>query len=81
MAGCRIALWLNPFLTEVGDITEESRQQLIPAPDVPGLSMLATALNNAKPAGRIESKVFGPNQALSRSRAATGTVRWLWIGG
>jgi hydroxyquinol 1,2-dioxygenase len=48
------------FLTEVGHITDERRQEFILLSDVLGLSMLVTAQNHAKPAGCTESTVFGP---------------------
>ena len=48
------------FLTEVGHITDDKRQEFILLSDTLGLSMLVTALNNRKPAGCTESTVFGP---------------------
>jgi hydroxyquinol 1,2-dioxygenase len=48
------------FLTAVGHITDDKRQEFILLSDVLGLSMLVTAQNNAKPAGCTESTVFGP---------------------
>jgi hydroxyquinol 1,2-dioxygenase len=48
------------FLTEVGHITDDKRQEFILLSDTLGLSMLVTAQNNAKPAGCTESTVFGP---------------------
>jgi hydroxyquinol 1,2-dioxygenase len=48
------------FLTEVGHITDEKRQEFILLSDTLGLSMLVTALNNRKPKGCTESTVFGP---------------------
>lgn len=48
------------FLTDVGHITTEKRQEFILLSDVLGLSTLVTALNNKKPPGCTEATVFGP---------------------
>ena len=48
------------FLTDVGHITDDKRQEFILLSDTLGLSMLVTALNNRKPKGCTESTVFGP---------------------
>ncbi|HEY0294558.1 MAG TPA: intradiol ring-cleavage dioxygenase [Bordetella sp.] len=48
------------FLTRVGHITDDKRQEFILLSDTLGLSMLVTALNNRKPPGCTESTVFGP---------------------
>jgi len=48
------------FLTRVGHITDDKRQEFILLSDTLGLSMLVVALNNDKPAGATESTVFGP---------------------
>ncbi|MEN3291410.1 MAG: hydroxyquinol 1,2-dioxygenase [Burkholderiales bacterium] len=48
------------FLTGVGHITDDKRQEFILLSDTLGLSMLVTAQNNAKPAACTESTVFGP---------------------
>ncbi len=48
------------FLTDVGHITDDKRQEFILLSDTLGLSMLVTALNNRKPVGCTESTVFGP---------------------
>lgn len=48
------------FVTSVGHITDDKRQEFILLSDVLGLSMLVTAQNNVKPAGCTESTVFGP---------------------
>jgi hydroxyquinol 1,2-dioxygenase len=48
------------FLTDVGRITDDRRQEFILLSDVLGLSMLVTAQNNTKPAGCTESTVLGP---------------------
>lgn len=48
------------FLTGVGHITDDARQEFILLSDVLGLSTLVTAQNNIKPAGCTEATVFGP---------------------
>jgi len=48
------------FLTDVGHITDEKRQEFILLSDTLGLSMLVTAMNNRKPEGCTEATVFGP---------------------
>ncbi len=48
------------FLTRVGHITDDKRQEFILLSDVLGLSMLTVAMNNDKPAGCTEATVFGP---------------------
>jgi hydroxyquinol 1,2-dioxygenase len=48
------------FLTEVGHITDNKRQEFILLSDTLGLSMLVTAMANIKPAGCTEATVFGP---------------------
>lgn len=48
------------FLTRVGHMTDEKRQEFILLSDTLGLSMLNVAMNNRKPEGCTESTVFGP---------------------
>jgi hydroxyquinol 1,2-dioxygenase len=48
------------FLTEIGHITDDKRQEFILLSDTLGLSMLVTAMNNRKPYGCTESTVLGP---------------------
>lgn len=48
------------FLTRVGHITDDRRQEFILLSDVLGLSTLVTAQNNSRPAGCTEATVFGP---------------------
>ncbi|WP_322044301.1 intradiol ring-cleavage dioxygenase [Paraburkholderia sp. J67] len=48
------------FLTAVGHITDDKRQEFILLSDVLGLSTLVTAQNHTKPAGCTEATVFGP---------------------
>jgi hydroxyquinol 1,2-dioxygenase len=48
------------FLTRVGHITTQQRQEFILLSDTLGLSMLTVAMNQDKPAGCTEATVFGP---------------------
>jgi hydroxyquinol 1,2-dioxygenase len=48
------------FLTRVGHITDDKRQEFILLSDTLGLSMLTVAMNQEKPAGCTEATVFGP---------------------
>ena len=48
------------FLTDVGHITDDKRQEFVLLSDTLGLSMLVTTQNNRKPAACTESTVFGP---------------------
>lgn len=60
------------FLTEVGHITNATRQEFILLSDTLGLSMLVTALNNKKPEGCTESTVFGPFHVEDSPRVELG---------
>ena len=48
------------FLTRVGKITDDKRQEFILLSDVLGLSTLVTAQCNRRPTGCTEATVFGP---------------------
>jgi hydroxyquinol 1,2-dioxygenase len=48
------------FLTEVGHITNDKRQEFILLSDTLGLSMLVMSQNNRKPSNCTEATVFGP---------------------
>jgi hydroxyquinol 1,2-dioxygenase len=48
------------FLTDVGHMTDDKRQEFILLSDTLGLSMLVTAQNNRRPAACTEATVFGP---------------------
>ena len=48
------------FLTDIGHITDDKRQEFILLSDTLGLSMLVTAMANRKPPGCTEATVFGP---------------------
>jgi hydroxyquinol 1,2-dioxygenase len=54
--------WLRgiEFLTRVGHITDDKRQEFILLSDTLGLSMLTVAMNHDKPPGCTEPTVFGP---------------------
>ena len=48
------------FLTRVGHITDDKRQEFILLSDTLGLSTLVVAMNHDKPEGCTEATVFGP---------------------
>lgn len=48
------------YLTQIGHITDDKRQEFILLSDVLGISMLVIGLNNKKPAEATASTVFGP---------------------
>jgi len=48
------------FLTEIGHMCNEWRQEFILLSDVLGVSMLVDAINHRKPSGASESTVLGP---------------------
>lgn len=48
------------FLTQVGHMCNDWRQEFILLSDVTGVSMLVDAINNRKPSGASESTVLGP---------------------
>jgi hydroxyquinol 1,2-dioxygenase len=48
------------FLTAVGHITDDKRQEFVLLSDTLGLSMLVVAQNNRKPSQCTEATVFGP---------------------
>ncbi|WP_299779387.1 intradiol ring-cleavage dioxygenase [uncultured Roseobacter sp.] len=48
------------FLTKVGHMCNDWRQEFILLSDVMGVSMLVDAINNRKPSGASESTVLGP---------------------
>ncbi|VTU25940.1 Hydroxyquinol 1,2-dioxygenase [Variovorax sp. PBS-H4] len=60
------------FLTDIGHITTDKRQEFILLSDTLGLSMLVTALNNRKPQGCTEATVFGPFHVEGSPRIPLG---------
>lgn len=60
------------FLTDVGDFTDEKRQEFILLSDTLGLSMLVVSQNNRKPPGCTEATVFGPFYASDAPAFALG---------
>jgi hydroxyquinol 1,2-dioxygenase len=60
------------FLTEVGQMCDDRRQEFILLSDVLGLSMLVTAQNNRKPEGCTEATVFGPFHVEDSPQHALG---------
>jgi hydroxyquinol 1,2-dioxygenase len=60
------------FLTRVGHVTDDKRQEFILLSDTLGLSMLTVAMNQDKPAGCTEATVFGPFYVEGAPRYALG---------
>jgi hydroxyquinol 1,2-dioxygenase len=60
------------FLTRVGHMSGDKRQEFILLSDTLGLSMLTVAMNNEKPAGCTEATVFGPFHAEGAPRYEQG---------
>jgi hydroxyquinol 1,2-dioxygenase len=60
------------FLTRVGHMTDEKRQEFILLSDTLGLSMLTVAMNHDKPAGCTEATVFGPFHVEGAPRYGLG---------
>jgi catechol 1,2-dioxygenase len=60
------------FLTEVGHISDDRRQEFILLSDVMGVSMLVDAINNRRPVGATESTVLGPFHVVESPVRALG---------
>ena len=60
------------FMTAVGHITDDKRQEFILLSDTLGLSMLVTAMNNRKSNGCTEATVFGPFHIEDSARYELG---------
>lgn len=60
------------FLTRVGHITDDKRQEFILLSDTLGLSMLTVAMNNDKPEGCTEATIFGPFHVANAPQYALG---------
>jgi len=60
------------FLTRVGHITTDQRQEFILLSDVLGVSMQVIGINHQRPAGATESTVFGPFFTTNSPRYANG---------
>src|SRR5262245_43344341 len=60
------------FLTDVGHMTDDKRQEFILLSDTLGLSMLVIAMNNRKPEGCTEATVFGPFHVENAPKYALG---------
>ena len=60
------------FLTRVGHVTTDQRQEFILLSDVLGVSMQVIGVNHQRPAGATESTVFGPFFVASSPRFAIG---------
>jgi len=60
------------FLTRVGHMTDEKRQEFILLSDTLGLSTLVVAMNHDKPEGCTEATVFGPFHVQGAPHYALG---------
>jgi catechol 1,2-dioxygenase len=60
------------FLTAVGAMCDEKRQEFILLSDVMGVSMLVDAINNRTPAGTTESTVLGPFHVVTSPQRELG---------
>ncbi len=61
------------FLTAVGHMCDDLRQEFILLSDVLGVSMLVDAINNRKPAGATESTVLGPFHVIDSPAQELGS--------
>lgn len=61
------------FLTEVGQMCSDVRQEFILLSDTLGVSMLVDAINHRKPEGATETTVFGPFYVESRPYLPLGS--------
>lgn len=61
------------FLTRVGHMTNDKRQEFILLSDTLGLSMLTVAMNHDKPEGCTEATVFGPFHVPGAPHYALGS--------
>jgi hypothetical protein len=60
------------FLTQVGHLCDDRRQEFILLSDVLGVSMLVDAINNRRPVGATESTVLGPFHVIESPARALG---------
>jgi protocatechuate 3,4-dioxygenase beta subunit len=60
------------FLTRVGHLSDDRRQEFILLSDVMGVSMLVDAINNRLPVGATESTVLGPFHVIESPVRALG---------
>jgi len=60
------------FLTRVGHLCDDRRQEFILLSDVLGVSMLVDAINNRRPVGATESTVLGPFHVVESPVRALG---------
>lgn len=60
------------FLTNVGKICSQERQEFILLSDTLGLSMLVDAINNRRPSGATENTVLGPFHVANAPARAMG---------
>ncbi|KAH7074058.1 Intradiol ring-cleavage dioxygenase [Paraphoma chrysanthemicola] len=66
--------WLTAirFLTEVGQISSDVRQEFILLSDILGLSLLVDSIDHPKPKGSTEGTVLGPFHTLEAERTDQG---------
>jgi catechol 1,2-dioxygenase len=62
------------FLTDVGHMCDDTRQEFILLSDVLGVSMLVDAVNNRLPSGATESTVLGPFHVLESPARELGAA-------
>ena len=60
------------FLTRVGHLSDDQRQEFILLSDVMGVSMLVDAINNRRPIGATESTVLGPFHVVDSPERGLG---------
>jgi protocatechuate 3,4-dioxygenase beta subunit len=60
------------FLTSIGRMCDEHRQEFILFSDILGVSMLVDAINNRKPVGATESTVLGPFHVIASPERELG---------
>jgi protocatechuate 3,4-dioxygenase beta subunit len=60
------------WLTAIGHMCDDKRQEFILLSDVMGVSMLVDAINNRKPVGATESTVLGPFHVIESPERALG---------
>ncbi|MGI5347287.1 intradiol ring-cleavage dioxygenase [Streptomyces sp. CA-250714] len=60
------------FLTDVGHMCDDTRQEFVLLSDVLGVSMLVDAINHRKSAGATESTVLGPFHMVDSPRRELG---------
>ena len=62
------------FLTDVGHLCDDTRQEFVLLSDVLGVSMLVDAINHRKPAGATDSTVLGPFHMVESPQRELGST-------